>query len=150
MSDGLEKILIPKRVHFKSEGERRIATFLDENKIRYQYEPGVLVNGPYEKLRIWYLDFGLPEYAAYIEFFGLAGKPSYDEGIKTKLATYKNMGMDVIPIYPSNLRGDWKEYIMDELDAINLRRYHSLQSKRFWSGQDAGFDRKSKGHSVGP
>ena len=33
-----------KRPKFKSEGERRIAYFLDKNSIKYLYEPGILVN----------------------------------------------------------------------------------------------------------
>jgi len=133
MSDGLEKIVEAKRLHFKSEGERKIAHFLDNNNIRYQYEPGVLINGQYDKPRIWYIDFKLPEYASFIEYFGLAGRPDYNEGIKAKMAAYKKMEMDVIAIYPSMFRGNWQRYIMDELDSINQRRYDSLRSKRYWS-----------------
>jgi len=144
MSDGLERILGPNRVHFKSEGERRIGNFLDNHGIRYQYEPGVLVNDPHDKQRLWYLDFKLPEYAAFIEYFGMAGKPQYDEGIKAKLAVYKRMEMDVIPIYPLTLKGDWQQHIMEELDAINLRRYHSLQFNKYWSRKDQGSYRKSQ------
>lgn len=136
MSDGLEKVLDAKRPLFKSEGERRIAYFLDNNEIRYQYEPGVLINGKYDRPRIWYIDFKLPGYATFIEYFGLAGKPDYDGGIKTKMAAYKQMEMDVIAIYPSTFRGNWQRYIMDELDAINQRRYDSLRSKKYWSRQD--------------
>ena len=106
MTDGLERILEPGRIHFKSEGERKIARFLDDNSIRYQYEPPVLVNGPYDKLRIWYLDFNLPEFATFMEYFGLAGKPGYDEGVKTKLSVYKQMNMDVIPVYPRMFKED--------------------------------------------
>ena len=51
---------------FKSEGEKRIAYFLEENSIKYKYEPGVLVTHPKDKPRIWYPDFYLPEFAAYI------------------------------------------------------------------------------------
>jgi hypothetical protein len=142
MSDGLEKILGPKRVHFKSDGERRIGNFLDNHKIRYQYEPGVLVNDPHDKLRVWYIDFKLPEYAAFIEYFGMAGNPQYDEGIKAKMAVYKRMEMDVIPIYPSTLKGNWQQHIMEELDAINLKRYHSLQFNQYRYGKDQGGYRK--------
>ena len=39
---------------FKSEGERKIANFLYENSIQYQYESGVLVNADDNKQRIWY------------------------------------------------------------------------------------------------
>jgi hypothetical protein len=144
MIDGLENILGPNRVHFKSDGERQIGNFLDNCKIRYQYEPAVLVNDPHDKQRLWYLDFKLPEYAVFIEYFGMAGKPKYDEGIKTKLAVYKKMEMDVIPIYPSTLKGNWQEHVMNELEAINLKRYHSLRFKNYRFLKDQGSYQKSK------
>ena len=133
MSDGLEKILPSGRGHFKSEGERRIGYFLDDNSIRYQYEPGILVNTSYDKTRIWYPDFHLPEFASYIEYFGMVGKESYNDGIKTKLSTYKQMGIDVIPVYPWTFNGDWHRYIMDSLESTTLRRYNNLKSKKYWS-----------------
>ena len=124
MTVGLENMLSSRREHFKSEGERKIAYFLDDNSIRYQYEPGVLVNSSYDKTRIWYPDFYLPAFASYIEYFGMVGKESYDEGIKTKLSTYQQMGMDVISIYPWTFSGDWQQYIMSELEKTTLRRYN--------------------------
>ena len=131
VSDGLEKILTPRRVHFKSEGERKIAYFLDENEIRYQYEPGVLVNTSYDKPRLWYPDFYLPEFASYIEYFGLAGKQNYDDGIKTKLSTYNKMGLHVIPLYPWTFSENWQKYIMNELETTTCRRYQSLMSTKY-------------------
>lgn len=119
-------------MHFKSEGEHRIAYFLEDNSIRYQYEPGVLIHDPHDKVRIWYPDFGLPEFASYIEYFGMAGKPDYDEGVKTKLSTYKQMEVDVIPFYPWMFQENWQRYIMTELEKINLRRYDSLKAKKYW------------------
>ena len=133
MTDGLERILTPQKDHFKSEGERKIAYFLDDNSIRYQYEPGVLVNTTYDKPRIWYPDFHLPEFASYIEYFGLVGKKSYDEGIKTKLSTYHQMGLEVIPVYPWTFSDDWQKYIMDKLEKTTLNRYNTLKSKKYWS-----------------
>jgi hypothetical protein len=135
VSDGLEKMLSPGKAHFKSEGERKIAYFLTENEIRYQYEPGVLVNTSCDKPRIWYPDFYLPEFASYIEYFGLVGKQNYDEGIKTKLSTYNQMGLDVIPVYPWTFNDDWQKYIMDELEKVTIGRYNTLKSKRYWSQQ---------------
>lgn len=135
MTVGLENMLSSRREHFKSEGERKIAYFLDDNSIRYQYEPGVLVNSSYDKTRIWYPDFYLPAFASYIEYFGMVGKESYDEGIKTKLSTYQQMGMDVISIYPWTFSGDWQQYIMNELEKTTLRRYNDLKSKKYWSQQ---------------
>jgi len=148
MSDGLERILTPNRAHFKSEGERRIAYFLDDNSIRYQYEPGILVNTSYDKLRIWYPDFHLPEFASYIEYFGLVGKKSYDEGIKTKLSTYNQMGLDVIPLYPWTFSEDWQKYIMDKLEKKTLQRYNTLKSKKYWSHQKPVSYPKRESRSV--
>jgi len=148
MSDGLEKMLTPSRVHFKSEGERRIANFLDDNAIRYQYEPGLLVNTSYEKPRIWYPDFHLPEFASYLEYFGLVGKKSYDDGIKTKLSTYNQMGLDVIPLYPWTFSENWQKYIMDELEKTTLNRYNNLKSKKYWHQQKPDPYPKRENRSV--
>jgi len=147
MSDDLEKMLTANRVHFKSEGERKIAYFLDDNSIRYQYEPGVLVNTSYDKARIWYPDFHLPEFASYIEYFGLVGNKSYDEGIKTKLSTYRQMGLEVIPVYPWTFSNDWQKYIMDELEKTTLNRYNTLKSKKYWHQQKASSYPKAESRS---
>jgi len=55
INQDLENMVQGKRYpDFKSEGERRIASFLQNNTIRYQYEPGVLINSVCNKPRIWY------------------------------------------------------------------------------------------------
>ena len=118
---------------FKSEGERRIAYFLDENAIRYQYEAGVLVHADNHKPRIWYPDFHLPEFGAYIEYYGLKGQRSYDNGIKRKETAYSRMGLDVIPVYPWSFSENWQGYIMKELKQSVTRRYRTLMSKPYWS-----------------
>jgi hypothetical protein len=149
--EGLDEILSPQKINFKSEGERRIAYFLDDNMIRYQYEPGVLVNTTYDKPRIWYPDFHLPEFASYIEYFGLVGKQNYDDGIKTKLSTYNRMGMDVIPVYPWTFGENWQKYIMNELDKTTQHRYNSLHSKKFWSQpKPAAYSHTGKRSCYGP
>jgi hypothetical protein len=99
---------------YKSRGERTIATFLDSVKLKYNYEPGVLVNDNGYK-RIWYPDFGLPKYDVFIEYFGMENDPVYDERTRHKLKTFRNNDIDVISVYPSTLRGDYKEYILNEL-----------------------------------
>jgi len=119
--------------NLKSEGERRIADFLESNSIKYHYEPALLINSTYEKLRIWYPDFYLPEFGAYIEYFGLVGHQNYDEGIKTKETQYSKTGIAVIPVYPWTFAGNWQEYIMKELEQITLGRYESLMAKPYWS-----------------
>jgi hypothetical protein len=130
----LEGLIHGKKIpDFKSEGERRIASFLDCNSIRYQYEPGVLVSSPYDKPRIWYPDFYLPEVGIYIEYYGLVGKQNYDRGIKKKKAVYSQMGLDVIPVYPWTFSDDWKGYIMKELEHVTSQRYRNLMTKPYWA-----------------
>lgn len=129
----LENMLdIENQWNFKSEGERRIAYFLDRNSIQYRYEPGVLINSAYEKPRIWYPDFYLPEFNTYIEYYGLAGRKHYDRGIDRKNTIYTNMGLDVMPIYPWMLSGNWQGYLMRELKRSNVRKYKVLMSKPYW------------------
>ena len=122
-----------KRPNFKSEGERRIAYFLESNSISYQYEQGVLVNPVYGKPRIWYPDFYLPEVTTYIEYYGLVGRENYDKGIKRKEEAYSKAGLVVIPVYPWTFGQDWEGYIMKELERTSLQRYRKLMSKPFWS-----------------
>lgn len=148
MDRNLENLLGGKRgPKLKSEGERRIAYFLEENSIRYQYEAGVLVNSVEKKPRIWYPDFYLPEFGTYIEYYGLKGQRSYDKGIKRKETAYSRMGLDVIPVYPWSFSENWQGYIMKELKQSVGRRYKTLMSKPYWSqkntaGYHKGFTRR--------
>jgi len=134
MNQKLENIIQRKnRPIFKSEGERKIAYFLENNSIRYQYEPGVLVNSLEGKPRIWYPDFYLPEFGTYIEYFGLVGRQDYDKGIKRKGSTYSKMGLSVIAVYPWTFAENWEGYIMKELERTTFQRYKSLMNKPYWS-----------------
>ncbi len=117
--------------NMKSEGERRIAYFLEDNSIKYRYEPALLINSD-EKPRIWYPDFYLPEFSAYIEYFGLVGRENYDGGVKRKEAVYSHEGLEVISVYPWTFTGNWQEYIMKELEHITIRRYQNLMEKPYW------------------
>jgi hypothetical protein len=118
---------------FKSEGERRIADFLGSNSIKYHYEPGLLINSISQKPRLWYPDYYLPEFGAYIEYYGLVGRQNYDEGIKRKEIQYSKAGLEVIPVYPWTFDGNWQEYIMNELERITISRYETLKAKPYWS-----------------
>jgi hypothetical protein len=126
-----DRICEAKKPKFKSSGERRIAYFLDDNSIRYQYESGVLVNSVEQKPRIWYPDFYLPEFGTYIEYYGLAGQKNYDRGIKAKQSVYSKMGMAVISVYPWMFAENWQKYIVKELERSTIRRYKNLTSKLY-------------------
>ena len=102
------------RNEYKSRGERTIASFLDSVKLKYVYEPVVVVNDRgYE--RRWYPDFGLPRYDVFIEYFGIENNPVYSERTRYKLETFKENDIDVISVYPATLRGNYQNYILNEL-----------------------------------
>lgn len=122
----------------KSEGESKIARFLEENSIKYHYEPGVLVYHPRDKPRIWYPDFYLPEFGAYIEYFGLSGKQQYDQGIRVKESIYSKMGLSVIPVYPWTFAENWEGYIMNELKRKTVDSFNNLMSKPYWKQRGSG------------
>ena len=120
----------------KSNGEREIAYFLEKNLIDYQYEKSVVVNTDDFKQRIWYPDFYLPEFGAYIEYYGLAGQTNYDKGIKVKEDVYSKMGMEVIPVYPWMFAENWQDYIMTGLKRSIVRKLKTLNTKPYWLNQD--------------
>ena len=134
MEPDLEDIANSKQSpQFKSYGERKIANFLSENAIQYQYECGVLVNAGYNQPRIWYPDFYLQEFKTYIEYYGMVGNQNYDKSIKTKQVVYEKARMDVISIYPWMFKENWRGYIMQELERNTLRPYRNLMAKPYWS-----------------
>ena len=148
MLQNLEEMIgIKNRRNFKSEGERRIAYFLDSNSIKYKYEPGVLVDSVGQKPRIWYPDFYLPDFGAYIEYYGMVGQRQYERGIKTKQAVYGKMGIDVIGLYPWMLAQNWQKYIMKELKNHAHRRYRHLIRKSYGLKSADGYFSK-KTHSY--
>jgi len=126
-----DRVTEEKRPEFKSQGERRIAYFLDDYSIKYLYERGVLVNSVGEKPRIWYPDFYLLEFGAYIEYYGMAGGKNYDRGLKVKQSVYSKMGMEVISVYPWMFAENWQKYIIKELERSTLRRYKNLTTKLY-------------------
>ena len=114
---------------FRSEGERRIGQFLNDYGIHYTYEQGVLVTDQ-DKPKIWHPDFYLPEFAAYIEYYGLAGNHDYNRGIQRKTAVYAANGLDVVPVYLWTFHDDWQGYIIESLHDISTRRLAALEQKR--------------------
>jgi len=147
MNQTLEhKLRDKERPKLRSEGERRIADFLEGNSIRYHYEPALLVNSD-QKPRIWYPDFYLPEFGAYIEYFGLVGIQNYDDGIKRKETLYSKAGLAVIPVYPWAFSENWEEYIMSELRRITIDRYSNLMTKPYWTSRHNNTPEYSRYHN---
>ena len=118
------------RGEMKSAGERTIADFLTNIRIKYNYEPAVLINDSGYN-RIWYPDFGLPDYSVFIEYFGIKNDPVYDKETDYKLDAYSRNGIDVIPVYPSTLRGNFQGYILGEVYRTTNNRLLDLEEKIF-------------------
>ena len=123
-----------KAAAFRSQGERRIGQLLNDYGIHYTYEQGALVTDQ-GKPKIWHPDFYLPEFAAYIEYYGLAGDHDYNRGIQLKTSVYAANGLDVVPVYPWTFHDDWQGYIIESLHDISTRRLAALDQKRYSPAQ---------------
>lgn len=111
---------------FKSKGERKIAGFLGEQKIAYQYEyPLAIVN--MGKTKIWYPDFSLPEYGMIIEYFGMNGNSSYNDQMAYKIRAYNDAGINGIYLVNSSMNGPWQEMIVNRIQQIIEGRLKKIQ-----------------------
>ena len=106
---------------YKSKGEEAIAEVLKRYNIHFEYEYPILIkekrDGDTDKMRIWYPDFWLPEYSIIIEYFGMDNK-SYKDGVDHKKKVYKQLCFDLIPVYPSTIRGKLKDYLLIQISKL--------------------------------
>ena len=124
---------------YKSDGERKIASLLDQYKIQYIYEKPTLVQDNGSKLRLWYPDFTLPEFDIIIEYYGLAngGNGDYDKGVKRKHDVYSNGHNKAISVYPTTFNENWQQYILGGIQNI-LQKRNSCFETKLASGGYAG------------
>jgi len=107
---------------YKSEGERRIASFLGQLEIPFQYEKPLAVVDK-DKTKIWYPDFTLTDYGmVLVEYFGVNGSEDYRRRTLHKMKVYEANGLDVIPVYPQDFKKDWKGQLMSGIYGILERR----------------------------
>ena len=91
-----KKHLIFKEIQYKSQGELRIAKFLTQLNIKFEYEFPIAVKHD-NKVSIWYPDFYLKEFQIVVEFFGYkGGSENYDKGIEYKKKVYGECGIECI------------------------------------------------------
>ena len=74
------------------------------------------------------MDFYLPEFGMYVEYFGIVNNPEYDKGIRVKRNVYSKMGMDVIEIYPQMFARNWKEYLINKIEDRVQKQYDKMVS----------------------
>ena len=129
---------------YKSKGERTIATFLDSVKLKYNYEPGILIKDRGYQ-RIYYPDFGLPKYDVFIEYFGIENNPVYDDRQRHKLKTFKENDIDVISVYPSTLKGNYQKYILHGIHQCVYDRLSDLEKKIYGSSITPRFSSYTSG-----
>ena len=78
---------------YKSWGEEQIARLLEKHGIPCQYEYPLMVQDR-GTLRLYYPDFTLPQCGMIIEYFGVNGKPEYDDRKARKIEVYRKAGID--------------------------------------------------------
>ena len=78
----------------QSDGERRIAEFLDQNGIRFRYDERMRIVDGYA-IRP---DFYLPEFDLYIEYWGM-DTTDYKIGMLKKLKMYQQQGKKLVSIH---------------------------------------------------
>ena len=85
----------------RSRSEKVIADWFYMNGVRYVYEHpafdrrGSVISRP---------DFYLPDYALYVEYWGLAGTgKEYDRTTRWKTERYRRNGVRIVPLYPGEL-----------------------------------------------
>lgn len=126
MERSIEQLL--RNEGYKSEGERRIAEFLEEARIDFVYEKPILIEDK-GKQRIWYPDFWLPDYSIIIEYFGVVGEEAYDLAIKHKMKVYAQNHLNVIPVYPQTFEADWKDYVLRSIRKTLVHRVIDFEGK---------------------
>ncbi len=118
----------------KSKGEVQIARLLERNGIAYQYEyPMAVVDGG--RTKIWYPDFRLPGYGLMIEYFGMNGDPSYDKRTDHKMKTYGRAGIEGLFLRSDDLKGDWPNRIMGQIEGILRQRLDRFHNRKYRGAQ---------------
>ena len=117
------------RAPYKSWGEQQIARLLARNDIAFQYEyPLAVVDRG--KVRLYYPDFRLPEYGLIIEYFGVNGKPTYDEQVRHKIRVYEQAEIEGLFLTRQSLTGDWPTTIMGQIEEMLETRIQKFRSIR--------------------
>jgi len=110
------------RSRYRSMAERQIADCLSRYSIPFIYEKptAVMDSG---MLKLWYPDFTVYT-GTIIEYFGVNGERAYEQRTRHKLRVYEANHLDVIAVFPNDLRDGWHDGL---LDAIRQRLETPLQ-----------------------
>jgi len=123
---------------YKSGGERKIAAFLDRAGIKFEYEAGVAIRERGYQ-RIWYPDFKLPEYNLFIEYLGIEQSPQYDQKSNYKLKTYQTNGIDVLALYPQDLKNGYEQKILKTIHNNLYQKVARIENRLHSYGRNRSF-----------
>jgi hypothetical protein len=87
--------------HEMSEGEEILKEFFEDQRIEYEREKEIRLDGDEKQFRK--VDFYLPEYKLYVEFLGQWNLPNHKERYKEKKHLYWKNKIPCIYFYPENL-----------------------------------------------
>jgi hypothetical protein len=126
--------------NYKSDGERRIGTYLQDRGINFTYERPVAVVDS-GKTRVWYPDFSLDDYHILIEYWGMNGNEKNGQLNEYKRRAYRENKYDVVEIYPADFNRDWKGIIDRGIYETLERRVKDYFSKY---GRSSAFPKPAK------
>lgn len=94
-----------------SGGEKLIAYILENENIKYSYEPRLCTEDTYKNyngreksyLRLNYPDFNIEDYGFLIEYIGMPDDPKYMEKVRFKMKKYEEMGIQVLYIHRDDI-----------------------------------------------
>jgi len=95
--------------------------------IRYFYEHPLAVIDR-EKVRVYYPDFWLPDFAVAVEYVGGIGLDGYEQCLAHKKAVYNENGVRCIYVSPDDMKRYWPRRILRELRAVTERRLERIAS----------------------
>lgn len=98
---------------YQSTGEVKIAEFLDEMGIEFEYEFPIAVIDD-GKTKIWYPDFYLKRFQIVVDYFGMYNyNEAYRQSVEHKKKVFQECGIQFVPVY--ELNKGWREYLLKSI-----------------------------------
>ena len=82
--------------------EKLIDDWMSKNGIRHYKEPKYPQHPEYNDSGLKRADWMVGE--TFVEYFGLAGNTSYDKRTLEKMKLCRDLGLDLVPIYPEDVQ----------------------------------------------
>ncbi len=113
-----------KKNNYRSKPEIEIADYLKRKKIIFVHEKEIVIDKtfgpfllPFPQIKL-HPDFYLPEFEIFVEYWGLMHKKDYKEKHDLKQLAYKKNKVDLIDLYPEDLKNLDEAFTSKFLDII--------------------------------